>query len=213
MQIGKKGMVAIILTFAILTAGLAYSLLQVQHQTASVKEQGEIPSTVIVGEIGVNCYQWVEGEVLGVTKTTHDWGMVLIGGAGEKVSENLVIKNEGDEAVSISFSNDLTVSGLMPTWRIQVIVGLEKIWGYIDDSGVVTWRTPDQQLHSYLLPNLGAGEAFGFLPPEGHEKSADPPTQWDLDNFGHVQMVLQYTADPTYGTHSYTETIIATELA
>ena len=212
MQISKKGIVAIIFAFAILAGGFTYALLQVQHQTA-LKEQGEIPSTVVVGEIGVNCYQWVEGEVLGIVKSTHDWGMVLIGGAGEKYSENLVIKNEGDEAASISFSNDLdTILGLTPVWRIQVIVGLEKRWGYIDDSGIVTWLGSDNLYHSYVLPNLGAGESFGFLPSEATQKTADPPTQWDLKNFGHVQMVLQYTADPTYGTHSFTETIIATEL-
>ena len=211
MHVSKKVVVAIVLAFAVLSGAFVYSLLQVQHQTVSVEEQGDISSTVVVGEIDVNCYQWVDGEVLGVAKTTHDWGMVLIGGEGEYYSENLVIKNEGDEAVSISFSNDLDPAlGMTPTWRIEVSVGAEWRWGIIDDSGVVTWLGQDDNLHSYTLPNLGAGETFGFRHPD--PVSADPPTQWELRCFGHVQMVLQYTADPTYGTHCYNHIIHATEL-
>ena len=211
MQIGKKGIVAIILCFAILAGGLVYSQLQVQHQTASVKEQGEISSTVVVGELDVECYQWAEGELLGAVKSTHDWGMVLIGGAGEKTGENLVIKNEGDEGVKITFSNDIDPAlGLTPTWRIEVSVGAEWRWGIIDDNGVVTWLNQGGSPQSYPLPNLGAGETFGFRNPD--PQSADPPTQWGLRCFGHVQMVLQYTANPTYGTFSYNHIIHATEL-
>lgn len=212
----QKKIVGLVGIIVILACTTGYALIQVQHQTALLREQGEIQTTTIVGALGVKCYQWTEGETLGAEKTTHDWGMVLIGEAKSYFSESLVIKNTGDALFKLTFGNDLATNlGLTPMWQIEVCVhswinGREYVWATINDDGTFTYFWSDAWQTRTLL-NLQPSVSLGFQSALGIETLIDVEPD-NIKSYGHLRMVLEATVDPTVGEYTYTTYIHATEV-
>ena len=201
-----KTKLAVCVLALVLCFGFVYALLQVQHPIAN---------QLNVGALGVKVYKWINNTAYGVEKTSHNWGMILIREARTYTSENLVIKNTGDEAIKISYAEDLPDGlGLNPIWQIEVCVyaGVtpEYVWAAINQDGTFTYKKETETFTKPLM-NLQLGVCFGFRPSPNQATNIDPDLN-NIKSYGNLRMALVSTVNPTYGVYSYTMTVLGTEV-
>lgn len=175
MQLSKKGLFAIIAIVALITTATAVGF----HVFY------EIPTCdVSIAGIGIEVYDWFEGETLGALITAIDFGLLVPPEKGYSQQIVLVADCNGvDETITWDSTLDPTVGSI----KLEVEVCTEAWVGGAD----YEWQD--------LAPGfvMTDHQTLGF---RGDWESAQ------LGDYGHLRIVLQTLLDATRGEYSFTIT-------
>jgi hypothetical protein len=165
--------------------------------------------------LGVDVYDWTTDGTHGSEVNSITYPMILVGSEGiQAPSQNLVIVNTSDNAVNITFTDNLATNlGISPVFLIEVCVyssgsGRQYAWATVNNDGSFSYNSPPYSSNGYL-PSLAPGEILGYEPTLGteHVFSGGIAT---FSALGHIQMAFQVTATPTKGVYSFLENVVGT---
>lgn len=176
MDISKKKFTSIILLVAVLVGGVAYAAFHVEYEIPTV--------TVNIAGIGIEVYEWFEGETLGALCITVDFGLLV---PPEEGYSQLIVLAADCNGVDEYITWNSTLDPLVGTVKLEREVCVDA-WA---DGATYEWQP--------LAPGFTMTDhaKFGFRKPVGSAVEGDP---------GHIRIVLETVEDATRGEYSFTIT-------
>jgi len=176
MNISKKQLFGIVLIVALLTSTFAYAAFHVEYQIPNV--------TVNIAGIGIEVYNWFEGETLGALCITIDFGLLV---PPEKGYSQLIVLASDCNGVDEYVSWDTTLDPSVGTIKLQREVCTD------------AWAEGAEYEWQPLAPGFVMTDhaKFGFRKPIGSVVEGDP---------GHIRILLDPLLDATRGEYSFTIT-------